>query len=330
MTANPIRHMSAETLDEYVSAGSLSAHTIPGTPQARLVINPADEALQLDISWDGEDPPRISDYVHIDTGWRLDNGQNWSFLRIRGAGFFREAYPLLCQVADLVQLDTMIFSDAVRTALGSYHELLSTQDRMPLNEEIGLWGELLTLATLVDSIGADSALHAWRGGDDNDEHDFGLIDDDIEVKTTTSETRRHWIGSLTQLVPTGKRPLWLLSIQLTGAGASKGMRLPDLINLVADKLPQKAREKYETRIAATKYRPSQPNETFRLLRLRNLPNCYRVDDKFPRLTPATLTAAAVPENRIEEVSYTVRLDGLTPASDPPQAVQSLAETENTL
>lgn len=321
--------MSPETLDEYVSAGSLSAHLVPGTPQVRLLINPPEEILQLDISWDGEDPPQISDYVHIDTGRRLDKGQNWSFLRIRGTGFFREAYPLLCQVADLVQLESMIFSDAVRAALGSYHELLSTQDRLPLNEEIGLWGELLTLATLVDTIGADSALQAWRGGDDSDEHDFGLIDDDIEVKTTTSETRRHWIGSLTQLVPTGKRPLWLLSLQVTGAGAAKGMRLPDLIDLVAGKLPPKARKEYETRIAATKYSPSQPNETFRLLRLRNRPACYRVDDKFPRLTPETLTAAAVAENRIEEVSYMVRLDGLTPAAEPPQSIHSLTETGNT-
>jgi hypothetical protein len=107
------------------------------------------------------------------------------------------------------------------------------------------------------------------------------------------------------------------------------MRLPDLINHVANKLPQKTRKEYENRIAATKYRPSQPNETFRLLRLRNRPACYRVDGKFPRLTPETLTVAAVAENRIEEVSYTVQLDGLTPAPDPPQAVQSLTETENT-
>jgi hypothetical protein len=44
----------------------------------------------------------------------------------------------------------------------------------------------------------------------------------MEVKTTLSEKRMHIIGSLTQLVPTGSTPLFVLSLQLTGAGAGTG------------------------------------------------------------------------------------------------------------
>ena len=52
---------------------------------------------------------------------------------------------------------------------------------------------------------------------------------DLEVKTTTGERREHWISTTTQLVPTGDRPLYLLSIQLTAAALDAGHTLPSLI-----------------------------------------------------------------------------------------------------
>lgn len=315
--------MAPETLDEYVSTGALAAVTIPGTPAARLVIDPGNETLALEIAWDGENPPDIRDYVRIDTLTRFDKGQNWSVLRIRGIGFFHEGHPLLCQVADLVQTDGIVFGDAVVTALSVYHELLSAQTRMPERAEIGLWGELFVLATLIEGIGGDQALQCWLGGDENEERDFRFADDDVEVKTTTAETRRHWISSITQLVPTLARPLWLLSLQVTSAGGADGKRLPDLIELVAAKLHGKARADFEARIVDTEYRPGQPKNSYRLLGLRSQPTCYRVDGDFPRLTPALLPGKPPAANRIEEVSYTVRLDGLSPAPDSPHVLRGL-------
>jgi hypothetical protein len=323
LTKQRSRHMSPETLDEYLSTGALAAVTIPGTPAARLVIDPGNETLALEIAWDGEDPPDIRDYVHIDTTTRFDKGQNWSSVRIRGIGFFHEGHPLLCQVADLVQADGIVFSDAVVTALSVYHELLSAQTRMPDRAEIGLWGELFVLATLIESLGGEQALRCWLGGDANEERDFRFVDDDVEIKTTTAETRRHWISSITQLVPTLGRPLWLLSLQVTGAGGADGKRLPDLIELISARLQGKARADFEARIADTEYSPVQPKNSFRLLGLRSRPACYRVDDDFPRLTPALLPSAPPAANRIEEVSYTVRLDGLSPAPDCPEVVRGL-------
>lgn len=325
MTAERSRHMSPETLDEYVSSGVLAAVTIPGSPPARLVIDPSNETLALEIAWDGEDPPDIRDYVHIDAVTRFDKVQNWSVLRIRGIGFFQEGHPLLCQVADLVQTGGIIFTDAVLTALSAYHELLSAQTRMPERAEIGLWGELFVLAMLIERLGGKQALQCWLGGDEHEERDFRFVNDDVEVKTTTAETRRHWISSITQLVPTLGRPLWLLSLQVTGAGGADGKRLPDLIELVSARLYGKARADFEARIADTDYRPAQPRNSFRLLGLRSRPACYRVDDNFPRLTPALLPGSPPAADRIEEVSYTVRLDGLSPAPDCPEMLRGLTD-----
>ena len=64
-------------------------------------------------------------------------------------------------------------------------------------------------------------MNSWRGPI-GEEHDFGMSAPDVEVKTTLGERREHWISTATQLVPTGDRPLYLLSIQLTSAALDSG------------------------------------------------------------------------------------------------------------
>lgn len=323
------RHITPQTLDEYISGGVMAALPIAGEPSARLVVDASNETLRLEISWDGEQPPTISDYVHIATDVRFRQGRNWATLSVRGTRFFPEAYPLLCLVADLVQLESMTFAVAVELGLARYHDLLRASEHMPIREEVGLYGELLALSHLVTTLGPEKALQAWRGGDSNEEHDFGLPDDDVEVKTTTADSRRHWIGSISQLEATVGRPLWLLSIQVTGAGASDGKRLPDVIDRLTDRLPTTLHTLFETRLAGTSYRPGQPRDSFRLLRLRSAPTCYHVDANMPRLTRSLLAASEIQLDRIDEVSYTIRLDGIAPASTWPTPLHGFTEEGNT-
>jgi hypothetical protein len=329
MTDPPARHISPQSLDEYISAGVVAALPIAGEPTVQLVVDAANETLRLEISWDGEQPPTISDYVHISTDVRFRQGVNWATLSVHGTRFFPEAYPLLCLVADLVQLESTTFAVAVERGLARYHDLLSASEHMPIREEIGLYGELLALSHVVTTLGPEAALQAWRGGDSSEEHDFGLPGQDVEVKTTTADSRRHWIGSISQLEPTLDRPLWLLSIQVTGAGASDGERLPDLVDRLVDQLPTTFHSLFKTRLAGTSYRPDQPRDTFRLLRLRSAPACYRVDASLPRLTRSLLSASAIQLDRIDEVSYTIRLDGLAPASAWPKPLHGFAEKGST-
>lgn len=219
----------------------------------------------------------------------------------------------------------MSFARAVVRGLARYHDLLCAAEHMPVREEIGLYGELLTLSHIVKTLSPEAALRAWRGGDFSEEHDFGVPDGDVEVKTTTADSRRHWVGSISQLEPTLGRALWLLSIQVTGAGASDGQRLPDVIDRIVDQLPTALHGPFETRLAGTSYRPNQPRDSFRVLRLRSAPACYRVDSGFPRLTRSVLAATEVRLDRIDEISYTIRLDGIAPAFDWPEPLHGFAE-----
>lgn len=85
MNESTARHISPQTLDEYIAAGVLAAVPIEGEPTAQLVVDTASETLRLEISWDGEQPPTISDYVHISTDVRFRQGQNWATLSVHGS-----------------------------------------------------------------------------------------------------------------------------------------------------------------------------------------------------------------------------------------------------
>jgi hypothetical protein len=315
-------------LEEYVAAGVAASIPIVGQPEALLTVDAPNETLRLEITWDGEQPPAISDYVHIATDVRFRHGRNWAVLAVHGSRFFAEAYPLLRSVADFVQLEAVTFATAVERSLASYHDLLTAAGHMPVREEIGLYGELLVVSHLITTLGPVEALQAWRGGDGTEEHDLGLADDDVEIKTTTADRRRHWISSLDQLQPTVGRKLWLLSIQLTAAGASRAERLPDVIEGVEAQLPADLRSTFQARLARTRYRPEQRHDSFLLLRLRSTPACFLVDAGFPRIDRDILAKGGAALSSIDEVNYAVRLDGLTPTANPPAPLHGLGHKES--
>jgi len=313
----PSRHVSLDTLNEYMAANVRAALAVPGDPVCLMTVDMQAETLQVEVEWDGEQPPTIEDYVHIGTDVVHREGRNWAVIRVSGARFFSEALPLLSSVSDLVQLEHRTFAEAVRASLATYHDLLEAHGQMSISHEIGLYGELLAVEHLIRTIGPTSAFTAWRGAQ-SEEHDVGLDEGDVEIKTTTSEERRHWIGSVTQLQPSPDRPLWLLSIQLTGAGAEAARRLPDVVDAIQDALPSALHAPFGARLTQAGYGADQTRDTYRLLRLRSRPRCFLVDDAFPRISPEMLVAGGVAVERIPDVSYTVMLDGMRPGSNAPR------------
>ena len=316
------RHITPETLDDYLAAGVRASISIAGHPEARLIVDCPNEMIRMEISWDGEEPPNISSYEHFSTDVRFDRQQNWASISVHGRRFFPEAYPLLRSVADLVQLSGQMFGEAVLNSVASYHELLASSGPMSARDEIGLFGELMVISHLIGEIGAESTLQAWRGGDQNEEHDLGLHDDDVEIKTTTADQRHHWVGSLNQLRPTAGRRLWLLSVQLTAAGASDAQRLPDLVNAIEQRMSSAQQVVFRQRVTDAGFRWNQPADTYRLLRLRTVPACFKVDEQFPRLDRDILASGGAVVTRIGEVSYTIDLDGLPPSAKPPTVLES--------
>ena len=165
-------------------------------------------------------------------------------------------------------------------------------------------------------------IRSWRGPA-REEHDFDIGADDVEVKSTTSENRHHWIGDINQLKPTLGRRLWLTSIQLTGA-VGGGHSLPDLIDAIRAITPHaSSAQELHRKLDAAGWRDETAPLYMRRFRLRCPPAVFEVNTTFPALTPTLLTAAGVDCGRFVRVKYMINLDGLPAALAPPEPLRRL-------
>ena len=291
---------------------------IAGDPTAYLGINPAIPRLSVRTPLGKNTVPDVTSYRNItaNTIYWLD--QQWCELSIEGANV-KAAYPLLCEIADRVQLASQEFGVAVQGALKEWQALLASKPQLSTEQQTGLFGELLILRHLLLGISADHAISAWRGHGIA-EHDFGFVDFDLEVKTTMKESRQHWIASATQLSPSLDRPLWFASIQLTEAG-NGGRTLPELVLGIQACLPLPAQiDAFQRKLHAAGWEDDAAPLYSRQLSIRSLPLFFLVDEIFPAIRPEHLISANVQHTRIRELRYVIDLDGLNPNTLPPSTL----------
>ena len=323
MTAaeNPQRHLSSDGFREYLSSGAPSVVKIEGSPAVYLVIDPAPRKVALRTPLESHAVPDLSAYRHISAATIHWNDTPWCELRIEG-DIIVEAYPILCAIADRIQLRSLDFRAAVIEALGSLRELLAGRGRLAEEQEIGLFGELLLLRHLLGKLPASRAIACWRGPE-REEHDFVLPDVDVEVKSTTSDVRCHWINDIRQLEPTLGRRLQLLSIQLTGAGAG-GSSLPELIDQVRELVPDGApSEELSRKLASLNWHSKAAALYTSRFRLRTPPAIFDVDAAFPALTPPRLAAAHLDQSRFKQIRYLIELAGLPASHDQSGLVSNI-------
>ena len=240
----------------------------------------------------------------------------WFRVAVDAAGVEYEAYSLLQSVADqLQQGDDM--ERALHVALDAYRGLLSRTPRLSEDQETGLFGELVALDRLIDGIGERRALAAWLGPQ-SEEHDFVLGDHDVEVKTTRSERRIHVIHGLGQLTPMPGRPLHLMSVQVTRAGASDaGTTLPGMIERIRRRL-QSGRVDFDDKLTEFGWEDARSDRlyTTRLL-VRSEPRFYAVDDDFPAITSAGLGGILARPELVRSIDYRIDVTDLGPEAHPP-------------
>ena len=110
-------------------------------------------------------------YEHVAVQLISDAGQRWCEVRVDYFDHPREAYLLLSDISDLMQESGLPFQAAVESALRTFQELLASSRSLGREQEIGLFGELLFLASCLSSVGTAKGLDSWKGFAAN-EHDF--------------------------------------------------------------------------------------------------------------------------------------------------------------
>jgi hypothetical protein len=316
------RYLTEAALDELMASESKTAFRIPGVPEVQLVfLSGAEGGVALRVAWDGAAVPDLSEYEHLSASVVRAGEQAWAELLVDDPDVFRRALPVVWRIADRIQLELVSFAEAVVSTLADFRELLEGTSVLSSDREVGLFGELTVVDCLVSTLGGARAVAAWRGPN-GDEHDFDLGSGDLEVKSTLSEKRIHWIGSLSQLEPTPGRTLWLLSVQLT-TGLTDALTITDLVAKLRSRLVGADLEAFEKKLYSTGWRDKYRATMRRRFRLRSTPLLLPVDEAFPALTQDRIAAAGMPLSRLREIAYSIDVAGLDEEQCPPPALSRL-------
>lgn len=176
-------------------------------------------------------------------------------------------------------------------------------------EQLGLFAELWFLSVwLIPRAGTARAVTGWRGPSGS-RHDYEWPGRSVEVKATTSTRGRiHRINGLDQLAPPEQGGLLFFSLRLREEGGATNT-LPSVVaacraSLEAD---ADALSRFESVLVQAGYSPAHEDE-YAQLRLRVIEEgLLRVEEDFPRLTPASFPTG-VPAG-IERVEYEINLGG---------------------
>ena len=308
--SNQRRHEPLSVIEDYFARGISGAISVPGTPQASIMLDPLHATLGIRCPA-GSGAPRLRDFQNIRFESVLDGTQLVDELLVTLNDNTQEVYAWLCSILDRVQLAKEPFALAIEGAVDSLSDLTILRHGLTKNQCVGLFGELLVLLALADNMSSGEAVSAWRGPL-GEEHDFGIRKDDLEIKSTMSERREHWITGVSQLLPTGSRRLFLVSIQLTLAGESSGSSLPVLV--------QHARSVFHDNLKLLDrllrevgYRDSDADLYAMRWALRTPPRFYEVVDEFPAITQSMLDKALSSSDKIVDVRYRVDLTGIPPS-----------------
>lgn len=182
--------------------------------------------------------------------------------------------------------------------------------------EIGLLGELVVLAALVDAgMAGLTACEAWEGPR-NGVHDFRWRSGAVEVKTSCAFPGAFpaRISSLDQLDDSKVQPLFLAAVRVTEL--ESGQTLPEWVASVRERLvgQEAALGTFNDRVLQGGFADTQSDRYTRRFVLRDI-RIFAVTQGFPRLTRPTIPA------EVTAAQYEMDLDTLrVPSLDLPAAL----------
>ena len=311
------RHLSRDALEKYLAGTVPAALMLPGAPYCRVIIEPGPRRIVLRTPRRAGDTVDVTGFEYVTTRTVAAEGTTWSELVVDHGGQGVEAYLLVSDVADLIQLRGLSFGKAVRVATTTFQDLLSNARGLPPEKQTGLYGELLFVESCAETMSPAQALDAWHGYTRH-EHDFVFPGSCFEVKTTRSERRRHRISGLEQLQPIPNSTLWLLSIQLTSSTSGTGRSLAELVDDVRDRLGAEG-DRFEALLAQFGWRDRDRSLYREPLTLRAPTTAYPVDDGFPVLDRSVVDAGCARPELIINVDYTIDLTSLQAGTPPAPA-----------
>ncbi|MFJ2675215.1 PD-(D/E)XK motif protein [Streptomyces sp. NPDC087525] len=311
------------SVEHYLGENQSTSYRLSGPsahPEVSYVVGDGGREIALYVELERRYKPPNSPLPLIRIDQIMDRGMRMARIRTTQATLLRDFHDLLNAVADRIVTHDRTLDQAFGETVRAWSTLLDRPRGLGTEKRIGLIGELSALAAIARAHGWPTALESWKGPN-NEEHDFGLLGCDIEVKTTAGEERHHRIHGLGQLTPTGDRPLWLVSIQLT-RGGTDGRTLTDCVQAVREKVTDRAPtclDRLDERLAAVGWNPELPDDE--RWRLRTDPVALQADGHLPLLNADSVPAKF--RDRISDVTYTIDVSGIAASPERPSVLNDL-------
>ena len=146
------RHLSLDSFEEYLRHGIPIEHPIRGEPRLLLLIDPQHSEIGLRVPCGPTDEPQDTSLEHVEVrAVHRAEGRNLEVV-VTDSRLFLDAYPILCGVADRVQLQGLSFNSALADTIRLLGRLLERSDALRTETEIGLLGELLLFLGLLRTL----------------------------------------------------------------------------------------------------------------------------------------------------------------------------------
>ncbi|MCF3122520.1 PD-(D/E)XK motif protein [Streptomyces arenae] len=306
-------------VEDFLGAGQATTYPLsrPGArPQVSYVVEHGGQgiALHVELGSRARPPRAILPTIRIDQ--LADRSGRFARIRTTQPALLRDFHDFLCAVADRIIAHHRTLDQAYAETVRAWSALLARPGPLGPEKRIGLIGELAVLHHLAHAYGWATAVRSWTGPE-GEEHDFGLPGYDLELKTTSSERRRHTIHGIAQLDAAPGRPLWFASLQLTRGGAD-GRTLGDCARAVRRGVAEHAPAALGTldrRLAAVGWSEALADDEHWTLRT---PLLVLDAATLPRLDLAVLPKET--RDRISSVQYAIDVTDLSCALHSPSAL----------
>jgi hypothetical protein len=304
----PERHVTWENFQRaFVEPAVPAVHPVTGVPEVRFFVDEYARRIGLLTALPADaSVPGPSGQKAIETRVIASGDRRLLEVATSIRHFFPQFFAVMTDLADRIQLQGKSPSVALLEALRDWQSLLQESTRLGIERQLGLLGELWLLGRLRSSLGP-AAVDAWVGPT-GDAHDFRVSQQDFEVKSTLHASRLHVVNGLSQLAPEAGRPLYVVSLQYTAAGAAAGESLAEAVERVLREFESHhVRDFLEDRLGRCGYSDDDAGLYTARFRLRGPVALIPIDDRCPALTQTVVTRSfghAVGA-RLRDVSYTV-------------------------
>lgn len=315
------RLLTVGSLDQLWAHGAQLELPIDGTPSCKLQIDPDARLMRLVTDY-AEPEPDVTRLKNVEFDSISSDGRMLGEITVRVDDNLHSAYGLLSEIADELQIRESPLALAVANAVARHRSMIANRGALTPEREIGLFGELLFLDFLEHTIGAGPAIDAWHGPS-GEEHDFVFDDAHIELKSTSTERRKHVIHGLSQLVPVRDTPLVLLSIQLTRAPQSIGLTLAQLVAKVRTVAAGHV-VTLDDALDAAGWVDGDADLYSTSWALRTDPRAYAVQHGFPALTSDRLSRVVPAFERVSDLSYSIDVTDM-PSTQLPTPLDGFTE-----